>query len=161
MPPAEKRFDTLDASCLHVHFGLIEELEFATIQRAAHTGHQRQTLERLGIQLFVVELIEIAAELFRAKHRRARVANQRFRFGRVVLGHRDADARGQLDRAAADVEWAAHRFEHSLRNDCGLCSAARVADEEHEFVAGEARQRILFAQRRVQAIGDGAKQTVS
>jgi hypothetical protein len=74
--PAQQRLDADDRASLQVDFGLVVEQELIPLERAAQAGFERQTFERVRVELIVVEPEQVLAVLLGPGHRYVRMLHQ-------------------------------------------------------------------------------------
>ena len=107
------------------------------------------------------ELRLIAAELFRAIHRAVRRLEQRFDILSVGREEADADAGGHEQLMSVHMKWFRQRGENFSRDAEDRVGAAGVVEQDREFVAAEALDRVGGANGTLQPRGNLGQQAIA
>src|SRR5690348_7553938 len=154
MLPAQQRLGAAWPLALQLEFRLVEEPELAALERAMQLAAQERACARTLVDLRGVEMEGIAARLLGAIHRRVGGREQRLDIAAIGGEKRNADARGDEELVAADGDRAAELLEHFLRDDARVLRTRKIREHDRELVAGDARDRVARAHRRLQSARD-------
>ncbi len=94
-------------------------------------------------------------------HRCVRVLQQRLCIDAVVGIDADADARRDVDVEARQGNGPADIGKHAARNGFGIVQPTDFVDEDHEFIAGQSRERVGPAQSGCKAPSRFLEQFIS
>ena len=145
MLPAHQRFVGDDVAVGQAHDRLVIGHELAALQGAAQIALEFELAQRVFVQAFVEQGEGVAAGRLGAVHGHVGVAQQLFRIAIAGVGQRDADAGRGVELLAGD----AHRFgqaaDHPFGHHHGVARFLDAIDDDGEFVAAEARDRVRFA----------------
>ena len=159
--PAHEGLHAHDRAGFHRDLGLEVDPELLTLDRLPECVLGVETIER-SLSGDVVEQHQApAAGLLRAVHRGVGVTNQILG---VLLGidrERDPDAGTGDHVAVREVEWKTERLEEPLSDRDGILLVAEVLAEHRELIAAEAGDRLLAAQRVLEALRDGEDELVA
>ena len=144
--PAQQRLRADDRLVCDAHHRLVVKLERVVLDGGAQRRFQRVLLQPALGEICVEELIGVAAQLLRAVHRHVGVLEQFLGRVAVVGVDRDTDRRGHVDVVLLDLEGLRHGILQLLRDAVEHARVVEVLDDDHEFVAAEARQQVGFAQ---------------
>ena len=76
-------------------------------------------------------------------------------------GQGDADADGEEDVAALDMERPAQVFEQPFGNRHGVFGVLHVFEQHHELVAAEPAEDVVGSQQRAQPLGESDQHLVA
>ena len=158
--PARERLDADDRARLELGLGLEEERDLAVLDRLAQAAGERQAARAEAVEARLEHRVPAAA-LLGGVHRDVGALDQRLhaRAVRGVAGH--ADARVDLEREALDRERLAQAGEQLARDDVGVAGAAQLRQQHAELVAAEAGDRVVLAERLLEAVRDLLQQAVA
>ena len=158
--PAHERLHADHAARGQRDLGLVVQDELVLVEGPAQLGQQRQALGRVGVALEVVGL-DPRAGLLGLVHGDVGAAQQRRDVVAVQGAQRDADARLEVDRDAAQLErplQGAVQAGGHLGHDAAV---GDVAQQHGELVAAQAGEQVAAADDRAQAARDLDQQLVA
>ena len=158
--PAHERLDPGHAAVLDRDLRLVVQDELVRLERMPQLAEALQPVGRVGIARRVVDAHARVLALGLV-HRDVRALDERGDVGPVVRAERDADARAELDRDAADDERALERAGEPQRELDGRAAVGQPAQQHRELVAAEPRERVAAPQRAAQPFGDVAQEPVA
>ena len=135
------------------------EPDLVALDRDAESRHEADRL-RIGLIPFRGEHRVRAASPFGHVHRAVGVAQEGLRIGSVCREHRNAEARAEVDRVAADVQRLREGAEDPL-GDLDRGGLAGAAQHEGELVAAQAGHGVTLADRMTQPRRDLAQDFVA
>ena len=160
MVPDQQRFEAHKVAP-DAELRLVAQLEFAVLQGAAQSVLDLQRLQRRGIDFRDEKLKVVLAPILRAVHGAVGVALQ----GGGVLSvpgiNADSDAGGDEQLVCVDLKWRLQRVQQLLRNRQHILLIAQFGQQEGEFVAPHAGQRIGSADAAFQPAGDLLEQRIA
>ena len=139
--PTQERFDGNDLFRAVVN-RLVVDVQFLALQRVMQALFDRQTANVALVHAGHEELRLIPAELFRSIHRAVGALQQRLHVLSIGGENADADARGDEELVSVDVEGAGQRLQDLPRHAEDGVGAVGVIEQDREFVAAEARDRV-------------------
>ena len=159
--PPHQRLHRVHPLRVQVEDRLEVQHQLVGLHGTAQSGFQRQLLERTRVHGACVELERVAPLRLRAVHRDIGVLEQRLGVRPVIGIEADPQARGHEQLAAAHHHRALHRLAHLARDRDRVLHVVDLRGEQHELVAADARQRVVLAKQRRDALRDEAKQRVA
>ena len=145
MVPAQERLGAARALALQVELRLIDEAEFAALERAAKLGPEERAGARALVDLGGKELEAVSARLLGAVHGGVGGAEERLDILAVGGEKRDADAGADEELVAADRYGRAQPLDQLLRHHRRILGTRQVGEHDGELVAGDARYGIAGA----------------
>ena len=145
MAPADQRLEPHDLPAVERDLRLVDQLELVLLERAPQMLLAHHLLEHPHVQRRVVQLQAVAATLLGAVERHVGALQQLIRAHAVAGIEADADARGDVQLVAVDVEGRADRLEDLLRRLDRVLGASQAAQDEDELVAAHAGDGVLVA----------------
>ena len=150
--PAHQGFHAAHMAALQIENRLEVDQQLILLDGLAQRGAQLHALARLQRQLLGVEGVGLSAAVLGLEQRGVGVADQLVELGAILGKQGDADAGGQEQRGAGDLERRVQALQHGFGQARGLLRAAAVLAEQGELVAAQARHGQALAHRR-QALG--------
>jgi len=151
--PAQQRFHAHHLAAGQVQLGLVFEVELVPRQGVAQLAFQSQPLQGARIHARGIEL-PVAPSLFLgAVHGDVGVLDQGV--GILAIGgvHGHAHAATEHEFVFAQLQRLRHGIEDALQGGRARLAAAMLGQQQHEFVAAQARHRVDFARGVAQAPG--------
>ena len=154
MAPAHQGFGPDHLAGAQVHLRLVAEHQFVVADGAAQACLQHQVLVHDLVQLRRIELGIVLAQGLGVVHGGIGGAHHAVDAVAVEREQADADAGAGHDFAAGHVDRRAHAAADALDQVGHTLGAGLVVDHQHELVAADARDRVVFAHVRFQAAGN-------
>ncbi len=160
MVEAQQRLGAGHLAGLEVDLRLVLQEQLATLQAGAQRGLDLQVAHRQRLHLAGIEAETAAVVALGAVHCTVGLLQQFVKALGVTRIQRDADRRGDGHLELLDSCRLPHHVQQLLRHHGG---AVRIGVGQHhdEFVAAEARQRVVIAHRVLQAVGQLHQQGVA
>ena len=159
--PAQQRFGAADDAVLQAELRLIVDVELLGVTGRPQVAFQFDLATALGVQRDVVELVTVAARLFRPVHGRVRVLEQRLDAVAVVREQRDADAGADEVIDAEYREQLAHSRQYARRRRLEALVAGDARQHDDELVAAQACNEIVVPDLAADALGGLAEHDVA
>src|SRR6185437_8373171 len=160
MMPTQQRFQSAHDSAGQIDFGLVVQHEFIAFERAPHAYVQLQSLLCPFLHPRQVEAERIAALLLGALHRRIRVLQKLLGIVAIAGVDGDADVRGNVGLASAEIESRREGVDHLLSDWSGVVRLDEIAKYERKLAAAESRDDIRAAHAAPQALRDFDEQEI-
>src|SRR3954451_17568305 len=160
--PTDQRLDRNDPLVAHVHDGLVEHLELATLESHRQIAFEVEQFELLLVHLVVEDLEPALALALRSIHRHVGRLEQCL----WAVDHRpwlddQTDAGGDEHLATAHHYGHPHLFLQPADDADRVVLVDGALQQDSELVTAEASDKVLAAHTCAQAIGDGNQQIVA
>ena len=159
--PADQRFEAGHSAVGRRHQRLVVEFELLVLDRFGQFEFEHPALADLGIHAVGKEAAAIAAVGLGPVEREVGVAQQLVGARAVDRCNRDADGQADDQRIAVDQVGIADLGDHSLGQRRDGIRRDAFGQDDGEFVAAEARKRVLVPQERRQPLADFDQQAVA
>ena len=161
MNPAAQGFDAHDLLGAVVDDRLISDLQLVSLDRYAQIVLDQLALEQIGIHVDVVDAGAVAALILGPIERHVGVTHDVGRVADILADHRDADGGADHDRLVVDGVGRAERRDQSIGDHLQRCRVASRRSDDAEFIAANAGDKVVAAQRAGQPLRDGADELVA
>ena len=138
--PTQQRLERTDRAGAQLELRLEVQHELVVLDRAPQVAEHRESAATAAVVLDG-EDFDARVRALRHVHRDVGPLQQRCRFGAVVGGHRDPDARLELDRQGIERERLAKHVEQRVRHGQRRCRSGHRRQQHRELVATESRDR--------------------
>jgi len=159
--PAHQRLEAGDASGRKVDQRLIIRPQHVVLDRVAQIDLDLAAALGASVHSGFEKAEGAAGIVLGSGQRHVGVLQQLLGLVAIARRHRDADAGAGHDGMAVKQKGIADRFEQPPAQQHRVFRPSQPALDDREFIGVETGKRILLAQRRSKALGDGAQQLVA
>ncbi len=154
MLPSSKRLDRGDAAVRERHDRLVRDRQQLPLDGVAEIGLELHAPGDLGLHGWFEQRVRAPAAHLRPVHRHVGVTQEVIRGAVAGRGDDDADAAADRHLPAFQVEWRFECGQDAVHKAERLVRQADVLDEDREFVAAKASDRVLGPENGTEAVGD-------
>ena len=144
-----------------VHLGLVVEGQLAGLEGPAQAALEFEAFAVARRDAVVEEADLVAAALLGQVHGGVGVLDEGVAVGAVMGIDGDADAQGDGELVARQLEGPGHAAEHPLGGVFGQLGGVELVQHDHELVAAGPGDQVAVAQAAAQALGDRQQQLVA
>jgi hypothetical protein len=141
----KQRFDAGDVSGRKVDLRLIVQLELVALQCTAQTRFQRETLERVGVELLGIELKIVLSLSLRLVHRDVGVLHERRFVAAVLRISGDTHACRDSKLLPEQHQRTSNRCENLMRDGAGVIFLGDLRQQDDELVTAQSRDDVVLA----------------
>ena len=159
--PAHQGLGTADVPAFQADHRLVMHRQRALLECAAQSGFEMDAPHRALGDALLVKVESVAPAVLGLVHRRVGMLHQRLGVPAVLRVQADADAGGNMQRVIADDQHLFQRLDDFFRHVRGGLAIPQIFQQDHELVAAQTGECILFAQQHPDAPGHGLQHGIA